>query len=284
MRRFPRIFSDLYVNMISAGENSGALDVVLNRLADFTESQNRLRNKIRATLAYPVIMIFLSIGIVSFLMTYVVPKITKLFESTKLTLPLPTVILIKISNFLKQNWWLMLIGLLLLVIFSQWYGRTPRGRKRYDRIALKMPIFGKLILKIAVSRFAKTLSTLLSSGLPILKAMDIVKTVVGNVILSESIEKVKENISEGSSISGPLKNTKMFPPIVIHMIAVGEQTGELENMLARVSDAYDNEVDTSITALTSVLEPLILVVMGGVVLFIVLSILLPMLDLTSGIQ
>ncbi len=284
MRRYPRVFSDLYVNMIAAGESSGALDIVLGRLADFIEGQVALRNKIRATMAYPTVMLFLSIGILSFLMTVVIPKITRLFATIKQALPLPTVVMIAVSNFTRDYWWLILTGLVVGIVGLRRYVKTPKGRERFDRLKLKLPLFGPLIQKIAVSRFSRTLATLLASGLPLVKALDIVKTIVNNVILARAIEEVREDVTEGASLSGPLKETKVFPPIIIHMIAIGEQTGHLEEMLAKVSDAYDNEVEAAITGLTSLIEPLMIVFMGGIVGFIVLSILLPMLELTSGIS
>jgi len=279
-----KIFGDLFINMVRAGEQSGTLDIVLYRLADFSENQLALRNKIRGTLAYPAIMLLVGLGIVSYLITFVIPKVSKIFEGLEMSLPLVTQVLLGTANALKDFWWIFLLILGgAIYLFKRWRD-TPEGRERFDAFVLRTPVAGKLVMKIAVSRFARTLGTLLKSGVPVLVAMDIVKNVLNNRVLTKAVETARESISEGEGISGPLKKCGVFPPLVHHMITVGEQTGELEDMLFRVSDAYENEVETTISNLTAFLEPVMILIMGGFVAFVVLSVLLPILDMTQGLK
>jgi general secretion pathway protein F len=280
----PRIFSDLYVNMVRAGEASGALDVVLLRLADYAEEYARLRDKVRSALTYPVLMAMVSGGMLFFLLSYVVPKITRMFEETQQSLPMMTVVLLGVSGFLQEYWWVILGLLLMAAVSVRVSTRTPAGRLRYDRSVLSVPYAGKLLKKVALARFARTLSTLLSSGIPLLQSLDIVKNVVGNSLLSQAIEDGRSSIREGQSIAPPLKKSGLFPSMLIHMIAVGEKSGELEQMLAKAAEAYDNEVESSVAALTSILEPVMILVMGGVVLFIVLAILLPIMNMQELVR
>jgi len=278
---FPRVFPPIYTNMVAAGEQSGALDGVLERLAEYLEKQLALRSRIRSTLAYPIVMLFVSLGIVSFLVTVVIPKITKIFADTGQILPPTTQALISLSNFTREYWWAM-GGLAIALIYGlRRYIRTPGGKRVWDRFVLRVPIFGRLARLVAVSRFTRTLATLLSSGIPLLRSLEIVKNVVGNTVLEEAIVEATEAIREGASIADPLRRTGIFPPIVIHMIAVGEKSGELEPMLVKVAETYDLEVDTTITTLTSLLEPLLILVMSGVVLFIILAVLLPICELSN---
>jgi general secretion pathway protein F len=283
MADHPRIFPPLYVNMIRAGESSGTLDIVLARLADFTEYQVRLRSKVMGAMTYPIIMVFVGILIVAILFVVVVPKITKIFDRLQTSLPIPTQILIGLSNFVKNWWWLILLvavgGTVLLVR----YFRTPEGREKWDRFVLRVPVFGPLLRMIAIARFTRTLSTLLSSGVPVLTALDIVKNVLNNKILEKVVEESRVSIQEGESIAAPLKRSKQFPPLVTHMIAIGEKSGELENMLSNVASAYEQQVDGKINTLTSLLEPVMIVCMGGVVGFIVFSILLPILKMNQAL-
>ncbi len=277
----PRVFSGLYTNMVRAGESSGALDIVLNRLADFTESQAELRAKITGTMVYPVLMMVMATGVTGLLFVFVIPKISKIFEAQKVALPLPTQVLIGLSTFSKDYWFI-----LLPLLFAAAYGfrrfiRSERGRPWWDRFVLKAPLFGSLVRMIAITRFARTLSTLLGSGVPLLTAFDIVKNVVQNTVLIKVIEQAREAVKEGDSIAAPLKRSGEFPPIVTHMIAIGERSGQLEAMLSNVARSYDVQVDASLRALTSILEPLLIVLMGVIVGFIVFSILLPMLQISS---
>jgi general secretion pathway protein F len=281
LAQHPKAFSSLYVNMIRAGESSGALDVVLFRLADFTESQARLKAKVLGTLTYPAAMMIIGAVIMGILFTVVIPKITKVFEDTKVVLPWTTRYLIGFSTFVHDWWWAL--GLLVaaaVYVFLRWR-RTPVGRARWDIWVLDAPIFGPLVRQVAVARFSRTLATLLKSGVPLLTALDIVRNIVGNTRLAAVIEEARESIKEGESIAAPLKRSGEFPPLVYHMIAIGEKSGELEEMLGNVANAYDSQVETKIAALTSLLEPVMIVVMGVAVAFIVFSILMPILQINT---
>ncbi|MBN2494032.1 MAG: type II secretion system inner membrane protein GspF [Deltaproteobacteria bacterium] len=281
MGQHPKVFPHLYCNMVKAGESSGALDVVLNRLADFTEGQARLRSKIIGTLTYPAIMIVIGIGILTLLIVVVIPKITKIFEDMHATLPLPTRILLAASDFLSSYWWAVLLVLIAAGFAFRAYTRTENGSVRWDRFKLEMPIFGSIVRMLSISRFARTLSTLLTSGVPLLGSLHIVRNIVNNRVLASAIDDARESITEGESIANPLKRSGEFPPLVIHMIAVGERTGQLETMLEHVAKSYEDQAENRINALTALLEPLMIVFMGGAVGFMVLSILLPILQLNE---
>jgi general secretion pathway protein F len=283
LREHPKVFSELYVNMIRAGESSGALDVVLVRLADFTESQAQLRNKILGAMLYPAIMVVVGIAIVGILFVVVIPKVTKIFEDMNVALPWTTRILIGVSSFARDYWYAVLVALPLLLFGLRRFMRTPRGREWWDRTQLRAPVFGELIRMLSLSRFAKTLATLLASGVPLLTAMDIVKNIVSNTILASVIDKARDAIREGESIAAPLKRSGQFPPLVYHMIAIGEKSGQLEEMLQNVARSYEAQVEMRIGALTSLLEPVMIVAMGGGVAFIVFSILMPIMQLNTFI-
>ncbi len=278
------IFSPLYINMIRAGEAGGALEVVLLRLAEYLEGQVKLRNKFISTMVYPVIMLILAAGVVAFLMIKVIPKVVVIFQDVRQTLPVYTRALIFISN-LMANYWFLFLGLLILLWYAfRRYRRTPEGRERIDTLLLKIPVFGKIIKLRAVSRFSRTLATLLKSGIPLLQALDIVKNIVNNVLLEKTIEEARELIAEGASIAEPLKRTGVFPPMVIRMISVGEQSGEMETMLEKIADTTDNEIETFVTALTSLLEPVIILLLAGMVLFIILSVLMPIFEINQIVR
>ena len=279
-----KIFNSLYVNMVRAGEASGALDAVLARLADFTEGQAKLRQKVLGTLIYPVIMSIIGSGILALLMTVVVPKVTKIFESMKVSLPWTTRLLIFTSNVLADWWWVLFPLLAAGVVgFIRWKN-GPKGRPTWDRFVLRAPVFGSLVRMLAISRFSRTLATLLRSGVPLLTAMDITKNVISNGVLSGVVENARDAIREGESIAGPLKRSGEFPPLVHHMIAIGERTGQLEEMLLNVADSYENQVSVRIGALTALMEPLIIVAMGVAVAFVAFSILMPILQLNTAIR
>ncbi|MHB1844075.1 MAG: type II secretion system inner membrane protein GspF [Deltaproteobacteria bacterium] len=281
MAQHPKVFNNLFVNMVRAGEHSGALHVVLVRLADFTEAQARLRSKVIGTMVYPIIMVLVGTGILGILMTVVVPKVTRMFEDMRMALPLPTRVLIFVSHTAQSYWYLILMALGLSVWGALAYVRTPNGRAWWDRTVLHMPVFGKIVRMLAIARFSRTLSTLLRSGVPLLTSMDIVKAIVTNTVLSGVIEQSREAIKEGESIAAPLRRSGEFPPMVYHMVAIGERSGQLEEMLLNVANAYDAQVDTRMSALTSLLEPVMIVGMGAVVAFIVMSILLPILQMNT---
>jgi general secretion pathway protein F len=276
-----KVFSSLFVNMIRAGESSGALEIVLVRLSDFTESQARLRSKVIGTLTYPAAMLCIGTVIMGILFAVVIPKITKIFEDTKVTLPWTTRALIGFSTTVHDWWWAFLLFFAALVaLFFRWR-RTPAGRAAWDSWVLTAPLFGNLIRQIAIARFSRTLATLLKSGVPLLSSLDIVKNIVGNVRLATVVEESREAIKEGESIAAPLKRSGEFPPLVYHMVAIGERSGQLEEMLTNVANAYDAQVETKISALTSLLEPFMIVAMGVVVAFIVFSILMPILQINT---
>jgi general secretion pathway protein F len=280
--KYPKIFNKIYVSMSEAGEMSGTLDVILIRLAEFTEAQSELNAKIRSALAYPIFIVVFVTLILMGLFVYVIPKITAVYDATpEMVMPWYTKLVFDMSGFMVDYWWVLIIGAFLsYAIFFNWK-RTPSGSAQWDAIILKMPIVGKLARTIAVSRFSRTLSTLLRGGVPMLAAMGIVRNVVNNEVLASAIDIARDNISEGESIAGPLKKSGQFPPLILHMINIGEKTGELENMLTQVSDAYDYQVKNDVEGLTSLLGPIMIVVMGCVIGFIVFSIMIPLFDMSS---
>jgi general secretion pathway protein F len=277
----PSIFPGLYVNMVRAGEASGTLQQVLERLTQFMESQAKLKGKVTSALAYPILMAIIGTTLISVLMVAVVPNVTTIFQSMDQALPWYTALLITVSDFAAGYWWLVLIVLVSSIYTFRRWKRTPVGRLKWDSFTLKVPIFGKVVLMLSIARFARTLATLLSSGVALLTAMEIVSNVLGNACLEKVVMEAISSIREGQSIAEPLKRSGRFPPIVTHMIAVGEKSGQLENMLESVSDAYDTEVETRVQILTSLLEPLMIVVMGGAVGFIAISILMPLIQMSS---
>ena len=280
----PKVFAPLYVNMVAAGEASGNLESVLERLADFMEGQARLKGKVMASLAYPVLMAFIGTVLVGFLMVAVVPKVTAIFENLGQALPWYTSLLIFVSGVISGYWWL----LLLCAGVGYWWLRRwkskPQGQLKWDTLKLKLPLFGRLNLLVAVSRFTRTLATLLASGVQLLAAMEIGKNVLENARLEGVVKEAIGSIREGESIAEPLKRSGQFPPMVTHMIAVGERSGQLEQMLENVSRAYEADVETRVAALTSLLEPLMILIMGGVVGFIAMSILMPMVQMNELVQ
>jgi general secretion pathway protein F len=276
------IFPLLYVNMIQVGESSGSLDQVLQRLADFLEDQARLRSRIRSAMAYPVLMALIGTGVLFFLFAFVVPKVTRMLEDLDRALPLPTLLLIRSSDFLSAWWWLLLILLALAGVALHRYRGTEEGRLRLDRMALNAPLFGKLNLLIATARLTRTLATLLHSGVPMLTALDICGNLLENRVLRQAIVDTTIAVREGEGLAAPLKRSGVFPPMVAQMAAVGEKSGEMENMLLRVSEAYEHQVEMSISGLLSLLEPLMILFMGTVVGFIVMAILLPIFEASQG--
>jgi general secretion pathway protein F len=279
-----RVFPELYVNMVRSGEASGALDVVLLRLAEFMEGQHRLRSRIASAMLYPAFLLGISILVLMYLLTAVVPKVVGMFESMKQALPLPTRILIAVSEFLAFAWWIIAIVAFVGVVLLVRWRRTEHGARKFDRFTMGLPIFGSIYRKVSVARFARTLGTLLSSGVPIIESLRIVKTVLQNKIMESAIDDSIAEVMDGSSIAAPLKKSGVFPPILIHMISVGEKSGSLEDMLMKAADAYEGDVETTISGLTSLLEPLMIVIMGALVGFVVLSILMPMLEMSTIVR
>lgn len=281
----PGIFSTFYINMVRAGEASGALDIVLERLADFNESQQALRGKIKAALAYPIFMFLVGSIVLFFLTTFIVPKITGIFSEMHQTLPGITIFLISITGFLKSFW----PAIVLIVIGSfiglrYMFAKTLRGQYLWDKIKLKMPLFGSLTHKMAVARFSRTLGTLLESGVPMLTALSIVKNVVNNRLIADSIAETSRDVEEGQNLSATLSRSRLFPPIVTQMISAGEQSGTLETMFYKIADSLEAEAESNITMMTSMLEPIMILVMGLLVGFIVISILLPIFEMNQLIR
>jgi type II secretion system protein F len=284
MSLHPKVFSELFVNMVRAGEASGALEIVLIRLAEYNEKSVKLRNTVMAALAYPIIMILLMVLVIGALMTFVVPKITSIFTQMGQSLPLYTRIFIGISSFMASYWYIILAVLIAVgIIFYRWRN-TEKGRTVWDHFVLRIPIFGRIAKLTSTSRFTRTLATLLNSGIPVLKAFTIVADIVNNKVLEKAVIEARDAINKGSSIAEPLRDSKVFPPIVTHMIAIGEKTGELEEMLKNVAEAYDNEVDSMITALTSVLEPILIVFMAAVIFFMIIAILMPIFQMNQLVR
>ena len=281
IEQHPGVFPPLYVSMVRSGEAAGNADVVLERLAAFLLKQAKTRNKVMAALMYPIIMVGVGAIVVSILMAKVVPKLIMLVESRGQELPLPTQILKGASEFLRSYWYLLVLAIILVNMGIGALRRTENGRYAVDRFLLRLPVFGDLFKKQAISRFAVTLSTLLKTGVPVLDAIKIVREVVGNAVLQGVLDDLHAAILQGADISSPLKKSGIFPPAVGYMIAVGEQTGELEAVLDRLAEAYDLEVEIATEKLTAVIEPLLILLMAIVVAFIVLSIVLPMLQLGS---
>jgi general secretion pathway protein F len=279
MRAYPKIFNDMFTNMVNAGENSGALDVVLARLADFVENQNKIRSKVTGAMIYPIIMGVVGVGLMFVLLTFMVPKLTSIFKDQNMELPLPTQVLIFVSNILSNYWYIVIILVVAGILYLRKWFKTPKGHQWKDGFLLKMPLFGELVRMVSISRFARTLSTLLASGVPMLMALDIVKNVVSNIILKKAVEVTRDSVKEGESITEPLKRSGQFPPIVTHMISIGEKTGSLEKMLERISETYDSQVDTTVGTMLSLLEPILIMVMGGSITFVVVSIMLPILQM-----
>jgi len=279
LAKHPKIFDELYVSMVRAGELAGNLDDVLGRLADFLESSQKLKAKVQGAMIYPMVMVVVGVAIMAVLMIKVIPQITDMFTQQGKVLPLNTRMLIWVSDFIGTYIAFLIIGgILFTFLFVQWT-RSKDGKPAWHRFLLKTPVLGQLVRTINVSRFARTLGTMLHAGVPMLRALDTAKQIVGNVLIQRAIEDAKKAVTEGESLAQTLKKSGQFPTTLIHMVAVGEKAGQLEQMLERVANTYDAEVDTKLARLTSLLEPLMLVIMGGAVAFIVFSILQPIMDL-----
>lgn len=278
---YPKVFDNVYVNMVEAGEQSGNLEIVLLRLADFTEAQTKLKNQIKGAITYPVIMVIIGTLMFAVIFTVVIPKITKIFQSQDKALPLPTQICIWISDFLLGYWWAAIAGVVASWYLFNRYIHSPNGKPWWHRTLLRMPIIGELVTMINVSRFCSTLATLLNSGVPILTAMEIVKNIIANIHMAKAVDEAKVLVKEGGSMAAPLKASGYYPTMVTHMITLGEKSGELEPMLKIVSENYEDQVNNKLAGLTSVLEPIMMVGMGLAVGFIVFSVVIPMMELNS---
>jgi type IV pilus assembly protein PilC len=283
LSRHPKIFDQLYVNMVEAGEVGGALDAILMRLASYREKADQLIRKVKGAMVYPTVIIIVAIGVTFAMLTFIVPVFAKMFSQVKSELPMPTQIVMGISNFLKANLLYLGLGFIGFLVGFFYWKKTPTGNLMWDKALLGLPVLGTLVRKSSVARFTRTLSTLLSSGVSILEALEITAKTSGNMVVANAINKSVLAIAEGDTITSPLKETGVFPPMVIQMIGVGEKTGGLDEMLSKIADFYDEEVNEAVTALTSIIEPVIIVFMGAIIGGILIAMYLPMFDIIGKI-
>jgi len=285
LAKHPGSFPKIYVAMIKAGEAGGALEVVLNRLAEFMEKEAKLKGKIKSAMAYPVVIVVVASGILTFIMTKIVPTFVKIFEDMEAgELPGATRLLIKLSKLFTQKFYLIIIFVVAMVIFYKILNKIKFTKYWIDMGKMRIPVFGPVVSKTIIARFARTFATLITSGVPILQSLQIVRDTVGNDVIAKGINEVRNRVREGEGIAAPMMRTKVFPPMVTNMIAVGEETGAMDAMLEKVADAYEAEVDAAVAAMTSMLEPLLIVFMGGIVGFIVISLFLPLIKLAMSLS
>jgi type IV pilus assembly protein PilC len=284
LSKYPKVFSNLFVSMVSAGEMGGVLDVVLDRLATYLEKSSALRRKVKGAMAYPSLVMVIAILVTLFLLTFIIPSFARLFISSGMTLPLPTLIVMTMSSFLMTNWLYILLTIVLIILTLRKSYKTKVGRLKIDKFLLKIPQIGSILLKSSIARFSRTLGTLMESGVAILDALEITANTSGNKIIQNAVLQTKRSIEQGDTISEPLKKTEVFPNMVVQMISVGEKTGELDKMLSKIADFYEDEVDVAISALASVIEPIMIVVMGVLVGGMVIAMYLPIFNLANAIQ
>ena len=283
LARHPNVFSELYVNMVEAGEAGGVLDVILGRLATYLEKMNALKRKIRAAMTYPAVIFAVTIAASAFMLIFIIPTFAKLYADFGGELPGLTRFVMNLSTILRTRWYVILGVLVAAFVGFRRYYSTKEGRATIDRFLLKLPVIGPVLLKASIARFTRTLGTLVSSGVPILEGLEITANAAGNVVVKKAVLKTRASISTGQTIAGPLRESEVFPPMVVQMISVGEETGALDEMLAKVADFYDEEVDTAVESLASVIEPLMIVVMGGIVGVMLVSMYLPIFKLVTVI-
>ena len=280
LEKHPKVFSNLFVNLVKAGEAGGVLDEILDRLANYLEASEQLRQKVKGALTYPVVVMTIAFAVVVFLVTFVLPSFKNIFEGQG-ELPLPTRVLLASSEFMQSYFPMILIGMVIVCFIIKRFLATKQGIRFRDSNALRVPKLGSMLRKVAVAKFTRTLGTLIASGVPILQALEVTAATAGNVVVADAVHKTRISIREGESIAEPLRSSRVFPPMVVQMIAVGEETGELDTMLTKIADFYDSEVDTAIKALTSIIEPVVIVIMGIIIGGIVMAIFLPMLSLVN---
>ncbi|MFH1708316.1 MAG: type II secretion system F family protein [Planctomycetota bacterium] len=283
LAKYPKVFANIYINMIKAGEASGQLDVILNRLAEYQEAAEKLKSEIKSAMTYPVISLTLVIGIALFLLIGIIPKFKAIFDSMGVELPLITKIVLWTSNFVKTKSYIWFPGMIALVIAFVLWKKTRAGARQWDLIKLRLPIFGELMRKVAISRFSRTFSTLIKSGVDILTALDIVGKTSGNILMEEALKVCAETVRQGEALSTPLSKFKVFPPMVVRMVGIGEKSGSLEALLEKIAEFYDQEVSATVEAMTSLIEPLMIAVMGVMVGGIVISIMLPIFKLQAAL-
>lgn len=283
LKKYPKVFDDLFVNLIAAGEAGGILDVVLARLSNYMEKAMKLKSRVKGAMTYPIAVLVISFGVIALLLLKVIPIFKKMFEGMGGQLPGPTAVIIAASEFAQSYWWFILgIMIAIFIAFNRFY-KTKKGRWTVDSLLLKAPIFGLLLKKVAVAKFSRTLSTMLSSGVPILEGLSIVSKTSGNVVIEDALLKTRQSISEGESIAQPLEAAKIFPPMVVQMIAVGEATGALDAMLGKIADFYDDEVDNAVSAMTTLLEPVMMVFLGVLVGGMLIAMYLPIFKIAGAV-
>jgi len=279
LSKHPKIFDNLYVNMVRAGEIGGVLEAVLNKIAEFLEKRQAIIGKIRSAMMYPIVVVFLAGVIVAFILIFIVPKFKDIYDQLGAELPMPTQMLVQAGNILATQTHWVILGLIGFAIILKKINQTKEGKYRLDKLKLKMPVFGQLFRKSAIVRFAGTLATLITSGVPILQALDICRETSGNEVVTRALNDVYDSVKEGETIHEPLSKCKVFPPLVVHMVAVGEETGAIDQMLSKVAEAYEREVDDTVNALTSILEPVLIVFLGVIVGAIVIALYLPLFNI-----
>ena len=282
---YPKIFDNLYVNMVKAGEAGGVLDVVLTRLAEFAEKSDKIKNKVKGAMIYPTVVLFAALGITGFLLTYVIPKFQQVFTDLlgDAAMPALTQFVIDLSEWVKQYWYIVIAGAAALWVIKKVIGMTPAGAYLYDVISIKTPVTGTLIKRTAISRVTRTLGTLLASGVPILQALVIVRDTTGNRVVSNALQNVHDSVKEGESMSDPLAQSGVFPPMVVSMVQVGEETGALSDMLTRIANTYDDEVDNAVAGLTAAIEPALIIVLAVIVGTIIVAMFMPMIKIISSV-
>ncbi len=281
LSKHPKAFNDLYVNMVGAGEAGGILDLILQRLSGYIEKAVKLTGKVKGAMTYPITIIIIAVTVVGIIMVKVIPVFSQMYEGMGSSLPIPTQVCIAISNIIIHYFLLLAAAVVLAVVGLKYYYKTPVGRLTMYTFILKIPIIGDMLRKVAVARFCRTLGTLTSSGVPILEGMDITAKTAGNMVIQNAIMKSREAVEQGRNIAGPLAETKVFPPMVIQMVGVGEATGALDAMLSKVADFYEDEVDNAVSAMTAMMEPLIIAILGGVIGFIVVAMYMPIFNLAN---
>jgi type IV pilus assembly protein PilC len=284
MRKHKKVYTDLYVNMVAAGEAGGILDTILLRLATFLEKADALKRKIKGAMVYPSVIFTVAIGAVAVLLIFVIPTFQQMFESAGVPLPAPTRLVINLSKLLQHYWWAMGGGIIAALVAFRAYYSTPNGHLNIDRLSLRLPVFGDMLRKTAVARFTRTLGTLVSSGVSILDGLEITARTAGNRVLHDAIMESRTSIAGGETISEPLKRSGVFPPMVVQMINVGEQTGGLDEMLSKIADFYDEEVDAAVAAMLSAMEPIMIVFLGGIVGGMIVAMYLPIFDMINTVK
>lgn len=282
MKKHPKVFDELFVNLVAAGEMGGILDTILRRLADYIEKAEKLKSRIKGAMTYPLVVVAIAIIVIAVILIFVIPVFEDMFAGFGAALPAPTQLVVNMSRFIKGNFIFIFIGLAIAIVALKQYRNSKQGRRSTDALLLKVPIFGELLRKVAVARFTRTLGTMIQSGVPILDSLEIVAKTSGNVILEEIIYEVRGSIAEGQTISEPLSESDIFPGMVVQMISVGEATGALDTMLGKIADFYDDEVDAAVEALTSMLEPLLMLFLGGSIGGLVIAMYLPIFQMAAA--